>query len=106
MSSVLVVQRDIRKIKLCVDLGNLNEATIVDNLPLSHTKRIFLTFASANYFSKLHPSSAYHQLVHAEKIRNLTAVITHEGVFRYTRVRFGLAAVATFQNILSMILKE
>lgn len=50
--------------------------------------------------------SAYHQLLLSEESRDLTAFITHEVLFRFKRVCFGLAsAPSAFQRLLSDVWK-
>ena len=48
----------------------------------------------------------YLQVVFAEKSRNLTALVSHEGVFRFKRLPFGLcSAPSAFQQITASIIK-
>ncbi|XP_064469584.1 uncharacterized protein K02A2.6-like [Ornithodoros turicata] len=106
VSPIVVVWKRTGELRLCVDLRKPNEAIIVDSHPLPHVDDLFHKLAGAHFYSKLDLSSAYHQLQLAEESRNLTAFITHEGLFRYKRVCFGLAsAAAAFQKMLSTVLK-
>ena len=59
----------------------------------------------AKHFAKLDLATAYHQLPLHEDSRDLTAFITHEGLFRFRRVCFGLSsAPSAFQKMMSVIL--
>ena len=56
-------------------------------------------------FSTLDLKSAYHQLKLHEESRGLTAFITHEGLYRYCSVPYGLSsALAAFQKMMTTIL--
>ncbi|XP_064464778.1 uncharacterized protein K02A2.6-like [Ornithodoros turicata] len=106
VSPIVAVWKKTGELRLCVDLRKPNTAIVIDSHPLPHMEDIFHHLAGASYFSKLDLSSAYHQMELAEESRNLTAFITHEGLFRYKRVCFGLAsAAAAFQKMLAMVLK-
>lgn len=60
----------------------------------------------ASHFSKLDLASAYQVWLDHES-QNLTAFITHEGLFCFKGVCFGLASVpATFQQVMLKILKD
>lgn len=93
-------------IRLCVNLRKPNTSVIVDSHPLPCPDELFHRLSGAKIFSKLDLSSAYHQLDLAEESRDLTAFVTHEGLFRFTRVCIGLASAApAFQKLMDCILK-
>lgn len=59
----------------------------------------------ATVFSTLDLESAYFQLPLHEESRDLTAFITHVGLFRFCRVPYGLAsAPSAFQYKLAIVL--
>lgn len=92
---------------LCVDLREPNKSVIMDCCPLPHMEDIFTELAGATHYSQIHLSSAHHQLPLHPESPNLTALITHEGLFRFTRVPFGLAsAPPAFQKTMQTILKD
>lgn len=89
---------------MCVDLREPNKAVVVDGHPLPLIEDIMSELRGAVMFSTLDLKSAYHQLKLHEDSRGLTAFVTHEGLYRYCRVPYGLcSAPATFQKM-SMIL--
>ncbi|XDV26573.1 hypothetical protein PO909_030230 [Leuciscus waleckii] len=52
------------------------------------------------------PGNAYHQVQLHEESRGLTAFITHEGLYQFCRVPYGLcSAPSAFQRMMTMILK-
>lgn len=57
-------------------------------------------------FSTIDMANAYYQLPIHENSRDLTAFITHNGVFRFCRVSYGLASTpSAFQKMIADILK-
>ncbi|CAM5077634.1 unnamed protein product [Eretmochelys imbricata] len=58
-------------------------------------------------FSTLDLQSAYYQIMLHEDSRDLTAFITHEGLFHFKRFPYSLAsAPSAFQKMMSLILKN
>lgn len=107
VSPIVVIPKKDGKIRLCVDLREVNKAIIPDVFPLPHTEELLNALAGAQYFSRIDLRSAYHQVLLHPESRNLTTFVTHDGLFRYKRVCFGLAsAPAMFQRIMSLILKD
>ncbi|XP_077538135.1 uncharacterized protein LOC144150167 [Haemaphysalis longicornis] len=107
VSPLVVVRKKNGDIRLCVDLREPNKAIIIDGYPLPHVEELLQMFHGAVCFSKLDLASAYHQLLLEEGSRDLTTFVTHEGLFRFKRVCFGLAsAPAVFQKMMSQILKN
>ncbi|PIK54155.1 hypothetical protein BSL78_08940 [Apostichopus japonicus] len=105
VSPIVVVGKKSGKIRLCIDLREANKAVIVDKYPLPSITELFNNLQGAKIFSKLDLASAYHQLELSEDSRDLTAFITHEGLYRFKRVCFGLAsAPSAFQKMMSSIL--
>lgn len=106
VSPLVVVKKKDGSLRLCVDLREPNKAIVVDGYPLPHTEELLQLLAGATWFSKLDLASAYHQVGLTETSRELTTFISHEGLFRFKRVCFGLAsAPATFQKLMSNVLK-
>ena len=92
-------------VRLCVDLRAVNKAVIVDKYPLPNIQELLGELRGATVFSSLDLNSAYHQLLLHEDSRDLTAFITHVGLFRFKRVCFGLAsAPSAFQKLMSCAL--
>ncbi|XP_064470125.1 uncharacterized protein K02A2.6-like [Ornithodoros turicata] len=106
VSPIVVAKKKDGSIRLCVDLREPNKAVVPDCFPLPHTDELLNALAGATKFSKLDLSSAYHQVPLHPDSRDLTAFITHDGLFRFKRVCFGLAsAPSAFQHMMSLVLK-
>uniref|UniRef100_A0A8C2ARP7 Reverse transcriptase domain-containing protein n=1 Tax=Cyprinus carpio TaxID=7962 RepID=A0A8C2ARP7_CYPCA len=83
-----------------------NKAVIVDSYPLPHMEEMMTLLKGATVFSTIYLESAYHQVPLHEDSRDLTAFITHEGLFRFCKVPYGLAsAPSAFQKMMVVILK-
>ncbi|XP_055005269.1 uncharacterized protein K02A2.6-like [Boleophthalmus pectinirostris] len=106
--SPLVVGRKRRGgLRLCVDLREPNKSVVMDCYPLPHMEDLFAELSGATHYSQIDLSSAYHQLPLHPESRKLTAFITHDGLFQFTRVPFGLAsAPSAFQKMMETILKD
>ncbi len=106
VSPIVVVQKKSGGIRMCVDLREANKAVITDSYPLPHIDELLSKLCGATVFSTIDLESAYFQLPLHKESRDLTAFITHEGLFRFCRVPFGLAsAPSAFQKMLSTVLQ-
>lgn len=106
ISPIVVTTRKGARIRLCVDLREPNKAIVADSHPLPHMEELLSELRGALVFSTIDLASAYHQLPLHEDSRDLTAFITHEGLFRYCRVPYGLAsAPSAFQKMMETVLK-
>nr|XP_055041695.1 uncharacterized protein K02A2.6-like [Misgurnus anguillicaudatus] len=106
VSSIVVTKKKSGEIRVCVDLREPNRAVITDCYPLPHMEDLFTELRGATVFSQIDLQSAYHQLPLHEESQNLTAFITHDGLFRFTKVPFGLAsAPSAFQKMMKTVLE-
>nr|XP_050035701.1 uncharacterized protein K02A2.6-like [Dermacentor andersoni] len=93
-------------IRLCVDLRDPKRAVVADSFPLPQMEDLLHALNGACCFSKVDLASAYYQVVLHPESRDLTALITHEGLFRLKRVCFWFAsAPAALQQIMTKIRK-
>ena len=62
---------------------------------------------AAKYFSKIDLREGYHQLLLHPESRDITAFATHEGVFRYKRLIFGISsAFEIFQKKIELVINN
>lgn len=102
--SNLVVAKKNGGLRICVDLRAVNKAIIPDRYPLPTTEELTTQFHGSTIFSKLDLRQGYLQVPLHPESRNLTAFITHKGVFHYKRMAFGLSlAPSCFQKIMGSI---
>ena len=104
---VPVVKRD-GSIKICGDYKlTVNQIAQVDTYPLPLVQDILASFANGKSFTKLHLAHAYQQLSLDNDSRPYTTINTHRGLFRYTRLPFGVAAApAIFQRTMKSLLGD
>ncbi|CAM5099970.1 unnamed protein product [Natator depressus] len=101
VSPIVVTQKKSGGIRLCVDLREPNKAIVIDSHPLPHVEEVFAELCGAKMFSTLDLETAYYQVMLHEESRDLTAFITHEGLFHFKRVPYGLAsAPSAFQKMM------
>ncbi len=84
----------------------LNPELHVDQFPLPSTREILATLGGCRYFSKIDLSQAFNQIELDAESRPLTTINTPWGLFRYTRLCFGVAnAPAIFQKCIETVLQ-
>lgn len=107
VSPIVVTQKKTGGIRLCVNLREPNNAIITDSYPLPHMDELLSLLSGATLFSTIDLQSAYHQVMLHPDSRDLTAFITHEGLFHFCRVLYGLAAApSAFQKMMRIILHD
>ena len=105
ISPIVVSYKKNGSVRVCVDLREVNKAIIPDKYPLPKIDELISELRNSKYFSQLDLASAYHQIKLHPDSRDLTSFITHDGVFRYKRICFGMSsAPSAFQKMLSTIL--
>ena len=95
------------QIRLCGDYKvTINPVLEVDQYPLPKPDNIFATLATGKYFSKIDLTHAYQQMKLKEDSCHLVTINTHRGLFRYTRLSFGVAsAPSIFQKVMDTVLQ-
>ncbi len=103
--NLTVVKKKSGWLRVCVDLRAVNKVVIPDRYPLPPIEELTKHFHGSIIFSKLDLRQGYLQVPLHPDSRNLTAFVTHIGVFRCTRMPFGLSsAPSCFQKIMYTIL--
>uniref|UniRef100_A0A3B3T9U7 Gypsy retrotransposon integrase-like protein 1 n=1 Tax=Paramormyrops kingsleyae TaxID=1676925 RepID=A0A3B3T9U7_9TELE len=105
VSPLVAIKKKSGAVRLCVDLQEPNKAVVIDGHPLPHIDEVFTELRGAVMFSTIDLQNAYHQVLLHPDSRDLTAFISHDGLFRFTRVPYGLAsAPSAFQRMMSQVL--
>ncbi|XP_019858297.1 PREDICTED: uncharacterized protein K02A2.6-like isoform X2 [Amphimedon queenslandica] len=78
----------------------------IDVYPLPNVDEMFAVMAGGEKFTKLDLTNAYQQMELDNLSRDLVTINTHQGLYRYTRLPFGVAsAPAVFQRTMDTILQ-
>lgn len=85
---VLVWQNN--KWRFCVDFRTLNAITIGDAYPMLRSDYVFATLTGKRYFTLLDALKGYHQVEIEEKDCPKTAFVSHDGLYQFKRLPFGL----------------
>ncbi|KAM9314785.1 LOW QUALITY PROTEIN: sodium channel and clathrin linker 1-like [Pholidichthys leucotaenia] len=105
ISNLVVAKKKGGGVIPCIDLRAVNKAVVLGKYPLPTMEELTATFSRAKVFSKLDLQQGYLQVPLHPDSRNLTAFVTHMGVFRYTRMPLGLSsAPSCFQKVMAIIL--
>ena len=106
-SPVVPVPKQNGRMRLCVDFKvTLNPVLEIDQYPLPRVDDLLSTLSGGDKFTKIDLTSAYQQMLVEEHSRQYVTVNTHKGLYRYTRLPFGVAsAPAIFQRTMDVILQ-
>ena len=105
VSNIVTVQKPNGSLRLCLDLRDLNSSIVTTQYPLPHMDEVFLNLKDCSIYSVIDLKHAFLQVPLHSESRPLTAFITHEGLFQYKRIPFGLAsAPCAFQKLMTEIL--
>ena len=102
---VPVVNPD-KSIRICGDYKvAVNSALEVDQHPLPNPEQLLVELSEGEKFTKLDLSQAYQQILLSEDSREYVTINTHTGLYRPTRLPFGVAsASAIFQSKIEQVL--
>jgi len=104
-SPIILVPKKDGSLRFCVDYRKVNEVTHKDAYPIPRIDDALDTLAGSKCFSTLDLKSGYWQVEVDKEHREKTAFCTHEGLFEFNVMPFGLCnAPATFQRLMDMVL--
>lgn len=104
-SPVVMVRKSDNNFRLCVDYRKVNKAVVFDAEPMPNPDEIFTKLSKSKYFTKIDLSKGYFQLPLKKSCRKITAFVTHEGLFCFKRLPFGLVTGgASFSRMMRILL--
>ena len=106
ISPIVVSRKRNGKVRLCVNLRKVNEAIETSGYPIPEMEEMLNQLNGSVMFSCLDLKAAYHQLSLHEESRDLTAFVTHSGLYRYVRCPYGLKSLPQcFQKVTENLLR-
>ncbi|UYV79768.1 K02A2.6-like [Cordylochernes scorpioides] len=104
---IVPVLKSDQTIRICGDFKiTANQALKVDQYPLHKAEDIFAALAGGEKFSKIDLRDAYNQLELDDESQLYTVINTHQGLYKYTRLPFGISSAPTlFQKQMDILLK-
>jgi len=105
-SPIVCVAKNSGGVRIACDYRYLNSYTVGDAFPMSTINETLHKIGSAKLISTFDANSGYWQIPVAEQDRWLTAFTTHEGLYEWVRMPFGLKnAGATFVRAVRSVLQ-
>lgn len=94
-------------VRICGDFKvTLNPQLCVEQYPMPNTNEILSKLAGTRYYSKIDLSQAFNQLKLDKDSQKLTVINTPWGLFKYTRLAFGISSSPSlFQRAMDNVLQ-
>ena len=107
VANVVLVKKANAKYQMCVNYTDLNKACPKDNYQLSIIDQLVDSTACHRLHSFIDAAQGYHQIPMKKKDEEKTSFITHEGLYCYTVMPFGLKnAGAIYQRLMNHVLQD
>jgi hypothetical protein len=106
ISNIVPAMKKDGSVRVCVNMSGPNQALVPECHPLPTMEELTAKVAGSTVFSKLDLLWGYTQLQLDPAVRHMTAFVTHEGVFQFKTVVFGMSTgPSAFQSVIKKILE-
>lgn len=95
-SGMVVAPKSNGKVRLCVDLTQLNKSVRRESFPLPRLEDTLASLEGSKYFSKMDANSGFWQIKLDEESKEYTTFITPFGRYQYCKMPFGISAAPEF----------
>lgn len=104
---VAVLKQDKQSVRVCGDFKQtINPIAKLDRYPIPRIEDLFAKLSGGKSFTTLDLSQAYLQVPLDEESRKLVVVNTQKGLYRYTRLPYGVSsAPGIFQRLMETVLQ-
>ena len=103
---LVAVKKPDGSLRACCDTRKINMITEFDAEPVPDQEEIFAQLSGDQYYSKIDLSKGYWQIPMAEESKHVTAFVTHDGLFQFNFMPFGLVnSGATFSRVMRKLLR-
>ena len=107
ISPVICVPKPDGDIRLCVGMRRANAAIVRERHPIPTVEEVLQEMDNSKIFSKLDLRWGYHQIELEKSSRAITTFVTHEGLYRYKRLMFGISsAPEKYQQIVQQVVQD
>ncbi|CAG2226067.1 Transposon Ty3-G Gag-Pol polyprotein,Transposon Ty3-I Gag-Pol polyprotein [Mytilus edulis] len=107
-SPIVLVKKKDNTWRLCIDFRALNKQSILQQHPLPRLDDVFDAIGQSNakIYSRLDLTTAYYQMPMDEHSKHKTAFITHDNLYQFKRMPYGLNnACQSFQSLMTQVLR-
>ena len=103
-SPVVLAAQEGRADRLCVDYRKVNGVTKGDAFPIPRLEDCIDQVGHAKYVTKVDLLKGYFQVPLTERASEISAFVTHDGLYRFKVLPFGMKnAPATFQRLMNAV---
>ena len=107
VSPLVVVPKSDGDVRVCVDMRRANEAIIRERHPIPTVEELLYDLNGSAVFSKIDLKWGFHQILLSEESRHVTTFVTHQGLYRYKRLLFGVtSAPEKYQQLIKDVLSS
>ena len=105
LNPVVAATKPNGNMRLCLDMRKANTAVKRERHVIPTIDDVLPDLHEATVFSKIDLREGYHQIVLHKDSRHITTFATHEGLFQYKRLIFGInSAFESFQKRIELVL--